>query len=40
LDKVVDADFTNFRELVDGVVDKYPYAYSDIVRLFYFCMDS
>ena len=24
LDKVVDADFTNFRDLVDEVVEKYP----------------
>jgi hypothetical protein len=40
LDKIVDADFTNFRDLVDGVVDKYPCAYGDIVKHFYFCMDS
>lgn len=40
LDKVVEADVTNFRDLDDGVVDKYPCGYGDIVRLFYFCMDS
>ena len=40
LNKVVDADRTNFIDLVAEVVDKYPHNYSDIVRLFYFCMDS
>jgi hypothetical protein len=40
LDKVVDADVTNFRDLVDGVVDKYPCDYGDIIILFYFCMDT
>ena len=40
LNKVVDADRTNFTDLVAEVVDKYPHDYGDIVRLFYFCMDS
>ena len=40
LDKVVDADFTNFKDLVDEVVDKCPPHFGDIVRLFYFCMVS
>jgi hypothetical protein len=40
LDKVVDANVTNFRDLVDGVVDKYPCDYVDIIRMFYFCMDT
>ena len=38
LNKVVDADRTNFTDLVAKVVDKYPHNYGDIVRLFYFCM--
>ena len=40
LNKVMDADCTNFIDLVAKVVDKYPHNYGDIVRLFYFCMDS
>jgi len=40
LSKVVDADFTNFKDLVDEVVDKCPPHFGDIVRLFYFCMVS
>ena len=40
LDKVVDADFTNFIDLVDEVVDKYPPRYGDIVKLFYACKDT
>ena len=36
LDKTVDADFINFRDLVDEVVDKYPRHFSDIVKLFLF----
>ena len=40
MNKVVDADRTNFTDLVAEVVDKYPYNYGDIVRLFYFFMDS
>ena len=40
LEKIVDADFTNFRDLVDKVVDKCPPSYGDIVKLFYSCMDT
>ena len=40
LNKVVDADRTNFTDLVAEVVDKYPHNYGDIVILFYFCMDN
>jgi len=40
LGKVVDADFTNFRDLVDEVVDKYPPHFGDVVKLFYSCMDT
>ena len=40
LNNVVDVDRTNFTDLVAEVVDKYPHDYGDIVRLFYFCMDS
>ena len=40
MNKVVDADRTNFTNLVAEVVDKYPHDYGDIVRLFYFCMDK
>jgi hypothetical protein len=39
LDKVVDADVTNFTYLVQGVVDNYPCAYGDIAILFYFYME-
>lgn len=37
LNKVVDANVTNFRDLIDEVVDKYRCDFSDIVRVFYFC---
>ena len=40
LNKIMDADRTNFTDLVAEVVDKYPHNYGDIVRLFYLCMDS
>jgi len=40
LEKNVDADFTNFRDLVDKVVDKCPPSFGDIVKLFYSCMDT
>jgi len=36
----VDADRTNFRDLVYEVVDKYPKGFGDIVIVFYFCVDS
>jgi len=38
LDKVVDADFTNFRDLINEIVDKFPPYYGDLVKLFYTCM--
>ena len=40
LDKVVDADFTNFRDLINEIVDKFPPYYGDLVKLFYTCMDT
>jgi len=40
LEKIVDADFTNFRDLVDEVVDKCPPSFGDVVKLFYSCMDT
>jgi hypothetical protein len=39
-DKVVDADTTNFRDLVEGVVDKYAPRYGDLVKMSYFCLAS
>ena len=39
LNKVVDADRTNFIDLVAEVVNKYPSDYRDVVRLFYFCIE-
>ena len=39
LNKVVDADRTNFVDLVAEVENKYPSNYGDIVRLFYFCIE-
>ena len=38
--KVVDSDTTNFNDLVDEIVDKFPSGYGDVVKLFYFCADS
>jgi len=40
LNKVVDADRTNFIDLVAEVVNKYPSDYRDVVRLFYFCIET
>jgi hypothetical protein len=40
LSKVVDADATNFSVLVKGVVDTCPHGYGDLVKVFYFCVDS
>jgi hypothetical protein len=39
LNKVVDADVTNFVDLVKEVEDKYPGDYDDIVKLIYFCVE-
>jgi len=36
----VDVDFTNFTDLVDKVVDKYPPKFYHIVKLFYSCIDT
>jgi len=35
----MDADVTNFRDLVDEVIDKYRCDFGDIVRPFYFYTD-
>jgi hypothetical protein len=40
LDKVVDSDVTNFTGLINEIVDKYPYDYGDVVRLFYLCIEN
>ena len=40
LNKVVDADRTNFVDLVAKVENKYPSYYGDVVRLFYFCIET
>ena len=40
LNKVVDAELTNFRDLVCDVIDKYSPNFGDVARLFYFCNDS
>jgi hypothetical protein len=39
LDKVVDADVTNFTDLVTEVVNTYPHEYGHKVSLFYFCIE-
>ena len=38
--KVVDADTTNFKDLVDEILDKYPSSYGDLVKLFYYAADT
>lgn len=40
ISKVVDADTTNFKDLVNGIVDQFPCGYGDVVKLYYFCADS
>jgi hypothetical protein len=40
LNKVVDAELTNFEDLVRDVVDKYPPDFGEVARLFYFCNQS
>ena len=40
LDKFMDVDFTNFRDLVDEVVDKYPPSFGHIAKLCYSCIDT
>ena len=39
MNKVVDADRTNFVDLVAEVENKYPSDYEDVVRLFYFYIE-
>ena len=39
MNKVVDADRTNFVDLVAEVENEYPSDYEDVVRLFYFCTE-
>ena len=38
--KVVDADATNFKDLVDEILDKYPSSYGDLGKLFYYAADT
>ncbi|RLM92908.1 uncharacterized protein C2845_PM08G12150 [Panicum miliaceum] len=38
--KIVDSDTTNFKDLVDDVVEKYPCGYGDLVKLFYYCVET
>ena len=40
INKVVDSDITNFKDLVDEILDQFPCGYGDVVKLFYFCADS
>ena len=39
MNKVIDADRSNFVDLVAEVENKYPSDYRDVVRLFYFCIE-
>ncbi|CAN6163244.1 unnamed protein product, partial [Urochloa humidicola] len=36
----IDSDTTNFKDLVDKMVQKYPCSYGDEVKLFYYCADN
>ena len=38
--KVVDADISNFKDLVDEIRDKCPPAFGDVVKLFYYSADT
>jgi hypothetical protein len=40
INKVVDSDIRNFKDLVDEILDQFPCGYGDVVKLFYFCADS
>jgi hypothetical protein len=40
INKVIDSDTTNFKDLVDEILDQFPCGYGDIVKLFYFCADT
>ena len=35
--KVVDADRTNFKDLVDEIVEKYPPRFREVVKVYYYC---
>ena len=37
VNKTVDPDTTNFKHLVDEIMDKFPCGYGEVVKLFYFC---
>jgi len=38
--EVVDADRANYRNVVEGIVDKYPGRYGDTYSVFYWCHDT
>nr|TKW38310.1 hypothetical protein SEVIR_1G106600v2 [Setaria viridis] len=38
--KVVDADITNFKDLLKEIEDKYLGGYDDVVKFFYYCSDT
>ncbi|KAF2950590.1 hypothetical protein DAI22_01g198650 [Oryza sativa Japonica Group] len=40
LNQVVDADRTQFRDLLANLVEKYPHEYGDKVSLFFFCTET
>jgi len=40
INKVVDSDTINLKDLIDEIVDEFPCRYDDVVKLFYFCADS
>ena len=40
VNKIVDPDTTNFKHLVDEIMDKFPCVYGEVVKLFYFSVDS
>ena len=38
--KVVDSDYTNFKDFVDDILHSYPSGYNDVVKLFYLADES
>ena len=40
INKVVDSDTTNVKDLVDEILNEFPCRYGDVVKLFYFYVDS
>jgi len=40
INKVVDADITNFKYFVDEILDKYLCSYGDVAKVFYFYANS